>query len=145
MKIDELLVVGNNFRSTKEVKFLNPLVMAFIGDSVYTTYIKSIKLDLFSCKVNVLTKETSVLVNAKFQRDSLFKIMNELTEEELDIVKRARNSNIHTKAKNYSIEEYRYATAFEALIGYLYLTKDIERLNYLLRLVFDGDDYENRR
>ena len=59
------------------------------------------------------------------------------TEEEIDIVKRARNANIHTRAKNYSIEEYRHATALEALLGYLYLTSNTNRLQELLKLIFE--------
>ena len=81
-------------------------------------------LDIFNQKVNSLTKQTAEKVNAKAQEQALFKIINLLSEDEQDIVRRARNSNIHTKAKNYSIEEYRHATAFEALVGYLFLTKN---------------------
>lgn len=139
MDINEFFMGGTNFKSLSEIKMLNPLVMAFVGDSVYSTYIKSRVLNLHGKKVNNLTKETALMVNAKAQEQAMFKIMQTLTEEELDIVKRARNTNIHTKAKNYSIEEYRYATAFEALVGYLYLTKNIERLNQILSLIFNED------
>ena len=72
------------------------------------------------------------MVNAHSQRELLFKVIDELTEEETDIVHRARNANIHSKAKNFSIEEYRHATAFEALIGYLYLIGEYDRLDYIL-------------
>lgn len=140
MEINELFMSEINFKSPNEIRLLNPLVMAFVGDSVYSTYIKSKVLNLHGKKVNNLTKETALLVNAKAQEQALFKIMDFLLEEEMDIVKRARNTNIHTKAKNYSIEEYRYATAFEALIGYLYLTKNIERLNILLNKVFNEEN-----
>ena len=63
--------------------------------------------------------------------------MDILSEEEIDIVRRARNANIHTRAKNYSIEEYRHATALEALIGYLYLTANTDRLQEILELIFN--------
>ena len=137
MEFVEFLLSGDNFKKTEDVKFLNPLVMAFVGDSVYSLYVKTKRINLYSQKVNALTKETASLVNANAQQQALFKIINILSEEELDIVKRARNANIHTRAKNYSIEEYRHATALEALIGYLYLTKQKERLMNILSLIFN--------
>lgn len=137
MDFMELFISGNNFKDSKDVKFLNPLVMAFVGDSVFSLYVKTKKIDVFKEKVNSLSKLTAEKVNAKSQQQALFKVMENLSEEEKDIVRRARNSNIHTKAKNYSIEEYRHATALEALIGYLYLTKNIERLQQLFDLIFE--------
>ena len=133
----ELFISGNNFKDSKDVKFLNPLVMAFVGDSVFSLYVKTKEIDVFKEKVNSLSKLTAEKVNAKSQQQALFKVMENLSEEEKDIVRRARNSNIHTKAKNYSIEEYRHATALEALIGYLYLIKNIERLQQLFDLIFE--------
>ena len=136
MEFSEFLMSGNNFKSEQEVKFLNPLVMAFVGDNIYSLYVKTKRVNLFSEKVNNLTKRTAELVNARAQQQALFRIMNLLTEAEMDIVKRARNANIHTRAKNFSIEEYRHATALEALIGYLYLEGKITRIeeivNYIL-------------
>lgn len=120
----------------KDVKVLNPLVLAFVGDTFFSFYIKTKRLNLFKSKVNNLNKESCNLVNAHTQMEFLFKIIDSLTEDERDIVMRARNTNIHSRAKNFSIEEYRYATAFESLLGYLYLTKKIERLNQLLDLMF---------
>ena len=128
---------GNNFKKETDVKFLNPLVMAFVGDGVYSLYVKTKQLNVFAEKVNNLTKKTAEVVNAKAQEQALFKIMDTLSEDEADIVRRARNANIHTKAKNYSIEEYRHATALEALIGYLYLTKNTNRLQEVLELIFN--------
>lgn len=118
--------------SVMDAKQLNPLVLAFVGDSFFSLFIKTEKLNLSTSKVNGLNSASSKLVNAHSQREMLFKIYDDLTEEENDIVHRARNANIHSKAKNFSIEEYRHATAFEALIGYLYLTKNYERLEYFL-------------
>lgn len=135
MEFYEFMMEGNNFRAEKDVKFLNPLVMAFVGDSVYSLFVKSKELDIYSHKVDTLTKKTAERVNAKSQQQALFGVLPMLTEEEQDIVRRARNANIHTKAKNYSIEEYRHATAFEALIGYLYLTKNTTRLMEILNFV----------
>lgn len=137
MEFLEIFKNNNNFKTDKDVKFLNPLVMAFVGDSIYSLYVKTHEVDIFHEKVNNLTKLTATKVNAKSQQIALFKIMDVLTEEEADIVRRARNSNIHTKAKNYTIEEYRYATALEALIGFLFLTQNIDRLKYILEMIFE--------
>lgn len=137
MEFIEFLMSGNNFKKETDVRFLNPLVMAFVGDGVYSLYVKTKHLNLFAEKVNNLTKKTAEVVNAKAQEQALFKIMDTLSEEETDIVRRARNANIHTKAKNYSIEEYRHATALEALIGYLYLTGNTNRLQEVLELIFN--------
>ncbi len=121
---------------TSEIKMLNPLVLAFVGDTFFSFYIKTKRLDLFKNKVNALNANSCKLVNARSQRDLLFKIADTLTEDEKDIVMRARNTNIHSRAKNFSIEEYRHATAFEALIGYLYLTNNLTRLNEILNSCF---------
>lgn len=121
---------------TSEIKMLNPLVLAFVGDTFFSFYIKTKRLDLFKNKVNALNTNSCKLVNAHSQRDFLFKIADTLTEDEKDIVMRARNTNIHSRAKNFSIEEYRHATAFEALIGYLYLTNNLTRLNEILNSCF---------
>ena len=139
MEFIDFLMDGNNFRSEMEVKYLNPLVMAFIGDGIYSLYVKSRELDLFADKVNTLTKKTAEIVNAQAQEQALFKIYDRLTESEQDIVRRARNTNIHTHAKNYTIDQYRHATALEALIGYLFLTKRVERLKELLNLIFEKE------
>ena len=71
-------------------------------------------------------------VKAKAQADILKKMENELTERELEIVKRGRNAENHHIPKNATVQEYMYATGFEALIGYLYLTKQDERLKEIL-------------
>ena len=123
-----------------EVNQLSSLVLAFVGDVVFSFYVKTRVLNLTKLKVNALNANTSKLVNAHSQREMLFKLMPILTEQEAQIVKRARNTNIHTKAKNYSIEEYRHATAFEALIGYLYLTRRYERLNEILKLAVEQNE-----
>ncbi|MGN1259248.1 MAG: Mini-ribonuclease 3 [Christensenellales bacterium] len=123
-----------------EVNQLSSLVLAFVGDVVFSFYVKTKVLNLTKLKVNALNANTSKLVNAHSQREMLFKLMPILTEQEAQIVKRARNTNIHTKAKNYSIEEYRHATAFEALIGYLYLIRRYERLNEILKLAVEQNE-----
>ncbi len=122
--------------NNSDVKMLNPLVLAFVGDAFFSFYVKSRKIDLVKNKVKSLNKLSSDIVNAHSQREMYFKIVDLLDEEERSIVMRARNTNIHSHAKNFSIEEYRHATAFEALLGYLYLTNNFCRINYLLNICF---------
>lgn len=105
-----------------------PLVLAIVGDAVYTLYVREKLAKETNLKVNELSRRVSKNVNAKAQHDSYFLIEPMLTERELQVAKRARNTNIHSHAKNYSIEEYIYATAFEALLGYLKLLGREDRL-----------------
>ena len=124
--------IFNKKMQEKEARLLNPLVLAFVGDAVYSLYIKSQVLDLTSGKVNKFNNIAKSYVNAKAQADKMFELKDFLTEDEAYIAKRARNSNIHSFAKNFSVEEYRYATAFEALVGYLFLTDQMSRLKEIL-------------
>ena len=126
----------------KEARLLNPLVLAFVGDAVYSLYVKTQLLELSSGKVNKFNNIAKSYVNAKSQSDKLKALKDILTEEEMYIAKRARNSNIHSFAKNFSVEEYRYATAFEALVGYLFLTNQMQRLKEILEYS-KGEDNEN--
>lgn len=129
----------NNFLNRKiftpqDARSLNALELAFVGDSVYSLYIKNFLVKKPS-RVNTLTKKASKYVNARAQEEAYFKIQNHLSDEERDVVMRARNAKINSKAKNFSLEEYRHATAFEALIGYLYLTGNDERLNKVFSII----------
>ena len=116
----------------EKVKQMQSLVLAMIGDSVQTLFVREyIALNL-GVKVNKMNKMVSSVVSAGSQFVTFKKIEEELTEEESDIARRARNTHIHTKAKNFSFNEYIHATAFEALLGYLHLIGDEGRLNYFL-------------
>ena len=116
----------------EKVKQMQPLVLAMIGDSVQTLFVREFVAKTYGAKVNKMNKIVTSVVKAGSQYISYKKIESELTETELDIARRARNTHIHTKAKNFSYTEYIYATALEAVIGYLYLTKNNERLNFVL-------------
>ena len=122
------------YEKTEEVKFVQPLVLAMIGDSVQTLFVRSFIAKTFGVKVNKMNKLVSSVVSAGAQFLTFKKIEEKLTEEETDIARRARNSHIHTKAKNFSYNEYIHATALEALFGYLYLTKQHKRLNEFLNI-----------
>jgi ribonuclease-3 family protein len=87
-----------------------------------------------SYKAGQLHKLTSEEIKAEFQADIIKHIMEKLTDKEIEIFKRGRNSHSQNTAKNASVEDYRKASGFEAVIGYLYLTAQNERLEYLLNL-----------
>ena len=116
-------------RTPEEVNLLNPLVWAYVGDSVYELFIRTNLVNNSNEKVHKLHVNSIKFVKAAGQAKILKAIEEELTEEEKNIVRRARNTHI---AKNATQAEYAYATAFEGLIGYLYLTKQDERLKYIL-------------
>lgn len=111
-------------------KLLSPLVWAYIGDAVFELFIRC-RLIPSGKKVEKLHRQTVTYVKAQGQADILAKIAEELTDEEKDIVRRGRNSK-STPPRNADVTVYRYSTGFEALIGYLYLTGQTQRLWQLL-------------
>ncbi len=115
-----------------DVKMLSPLTWAYIGDSVYEMYIRTYLVNKTNLKPHKLHIESIKYVKAKSQADILKKIEYILTDEEKDIVRRGRNAENHHLPKNADPADYMYSTAFEALIGYLYLTKQDERLKEIL-------------
>ena len=117
-----------------KIKNMQPLVLAFVGDSVHTLFVRKHVCSLGEYKVNQLTRMTKEFVNAGKQCEVFKKIEALLSEDELDVARRARNTAKGQIAKNYSPAEYNYATAFEAVVGYLYLTKQEERLNQILKI-----------
>ena len=124
-------------KSIEECKMLSPLVWAYIGDSVYEMFIRTYLVNNSNAKPHKLHIESIKYVKAKAQADILLKIEDKLTEEEKDIVRRGRNTENHHVAKNSNVADYSKATAFEALIGYLYLTKQDARLEEILLLCID--------
>ena len=115
-------------REEVDVNTMSPLVWAYIGDSVYELYIRMHLVNNSKAKPHKLHMESIKYVKAKSQADILKKIEKFLTEKELEIVKRGRNAENHHLPKNATLQDYMYSTGFEALIGYLYLTKQEERL-----------------
>ena len=115
-----------------DVNQMLPLVWAYIGDSVYEQYIREYLVTNTKYKPHKLHMEATKYVKAGAQAEILKKLETELTDEELDIVRRTRNTQNHHLPKNASVTEYMYSTAFEGLIGYLYLTGQKERLKELL-------------
>ena len=132
MNIEEFISIN---RDEQEINQMSPLVWAYIGDCVYELYIRTNLVEKTNLKPHKLHIETIKYVKASAQSDLLKKIYENLNEEERDIVRRGRNTQNHHLPKNSNVQEYMYATAFEALIGYLYLTKKHARLKELLHLV----------
>ena len=124
-------------RDIQDVRMLSPLVWAYIGDSVYEIFIRNNLINNSNAKPHKLHIETVKFVKAKAQVQTLNKIYDDLTEEEKDIVRRGRNVQNHHVPKNVDVAEYAYATAFEALLGFLYLSKQDERLKELLNKCLD--------
>lgn len=119
-------------RPEEEINLLSPLTWAYVGDCVYELYIRTNLVNTTNLKPHKLHIETIKHVKAQAQAKLLEKIQEKLTEEEKDIVRRGRNAESHHLPKNANVQEYRYATAFEALLGYLYLTKQFKRLKEIL-------------
>ncbi|NLC88044.1 MAG: Mini-ribonuclease 3 [Clostridiaceae bacterium] len=115
-----------------EVKLMPPLVWAYIGDAVYELFIRTELVNNTKLNPHKLHVEAIKFVKAKAQAELLNKIQESLTDEEKDIVRRGRNAENHHLPKNADATDYMYATAFEALIGYLYLGKQDNRLKEIL-------------
>ena len=118
-----------------EIQEYSPLTLAYIGDGIYELLIRTLVVNEGNKPVQKLHKETSALVQASAQSKMMRRLQEELTEEEHTVYKRGRNSKSVSPAKNQSVTDYRRATGFEALMGYLYLKKDWERM---LKLVKTG-------
>jgi ribonuclease-3 family protein len=117
-----------------DIRSYSPLVLAYIGDGVYELVIRSILVGRGNTQANKLHKKASTLVNAAAQSAMLERIRPELTEEELQVFKRGRNANSATMARHATMSDYRRATGFEALMGYLYLKGDMKRILELVKL-----------
>ena len=115
--------------SSKDWKLYSPLTLAYLGDAVYEMVIRTICVKRANMQTQKLHRKVTGYVSAKAQAKMMDALIGELTEEEESIYRRGRNSKPYTKAKNASMEEYLKATGFEALVGYLYLQKEYERMN----------------
>ena len=117
-----------------DVNLINGIALAFEGDAVYSMYIRRHLIFQGLTKPNRLHREATKYVSAKAQANLISLMLEEgiLTEKEEDIYKRGRNANSHTKAKNADIVTYRMSTGFEAVMGYLHMTEEIERLEELI-------------
>ncbi len=128
-----MLEIMERNRDEMDVNNMSPLIWAYVGDCVYELYVRSHLVNTTKQKPHQLHIKTIQYVKASAQAMILKKMQDTLTEEEKKIVRRGRNVQNHHLPKNADPQDYMYATAFEALIGYLYLTKKDERLQEILK------------
>ncbi len=112
----------------------SPLALAYIGDSVFDVIVRTIAVSRVNKQVNKYHRDVSKIVCAPAQARMILAIQDRLTEEEQAVYKRGRNAKSYTKAKNASTIDYRNATGFEALLGYLYLKEDFLRLTDVVKM-----------
>ncbi len=116
----------------QKAKNINPVVLAFVGDAVHSLFVREKLTFTSDYKTGELNKLATKNVNAGAQAEFAQEMLPFLLEEELGVFKRARNAKKPTKSKHASIQEYNQATGFEAVLGFLYLTGNYDRINYLL-------------
>ena len=123
----------------QDLRSYSPLTLAYIGDGVYELIIRTILVKKGNCPVNHLHKKASSLVKAGAQSAIMEVIEEKLTPEELSVYRRGRNAHSPTMAKHATMADYRRATGFEALMGYLYLKEDYTRMLTLIRMGIGED------
>ena len=123
----------------QDLRSYSPLTLAYIGDGVYELIIRTILVKKGNCPVNRLHKKASSLVKAGAQSAIVEVIEEKLTPEELSVYRRGRNAHSPTMAKHATMADYRRATGFEALMGYLYLKEDYTRMLTLIRMGIGED------
>ena len=111
-----------------DIRSYSPLTLAYIGDGVYELVIRTILVEKGNCQPQKLHKRASALVKAQAQSEMMETLTPLLTQEELSVYRRGRNAKSYTMAKNATMGDYRRATGFEALMGYLYLTEQEMRM-----------------
>ena len=124
----------------QDIRSYSPLTLAYIGDGIYELIIRTILVKKGNCPVNRLHKKASSLVKAAAQSAIMEKIEEQLTEAELSVYRRGRNAHSPTMAKHATMADYRRATGFEALMGYLYLKEDYTRMTALIRMGIGEDE-----
>lgn len=128
------------YLSNAEADEYSPLALAYIGDAVYEVYIRAHVMDFGNMPVNKLHRAATRYVSARAQSLIIHTISDRLTEEELAVFRRGRNAHSYTSAKNADIADYRHATGFEALIGYLFITKNHRRISEITELAISTID-----
>lgn len=123
----------------QDLRSYSPLTLAYIGDGIYELIIRTILVEKGNCPVNRLHKKASSLVKAGAQSAIMEVIEEKLTSEELSVYRRGRNAHSPTMAKHATMADYRRATGFEALMGYLYLKEDYRRMITLIRMGIGED------
>ncbi len=125
-----------------DIKTYSPLTLAYIGDAIYDLLIRTLLVDKGNTQVNKLHRRASSLVKAEKQSQMIEILEQHFTAEELQVYKRGRNAKSVTSAKNASIIDYRRATGFEAVMGYLYLKGKYHRIIDLIKLGLEPGEEE---
>ncbi len=125
-------ILGKFGMQRADIRSYSPLVLAYIGDAIYDLVIRTMMVGRGNTHVNFIHKRTTQLVKAHAQSELAEALLPDLTEEELSVYKRGRNAKSFTMAKNATVADYRRATGFEALVGYLYLKDETERMMELI-------------
>ena len=121
----------------QDLRTYSPLTLAYIGDAIFELVVRTVLVERKNTQAEKLHKAATKIVKAETQALMIEAIKEELMEEELAVYKRGRNAKAVTRAKNATMSEYRRATGFEALMGYLYLKGDIERMIELIHLAVE--------
>lgn len=132
-----------SYPPSKDPKLMNPIVLAYIGDAVYEVAIRQYLISQPNHRPNHLHRQATQYVSAKAQHKYLALWMPHLTEEEQEIVRQGRNAKSGSIPKNADVTEYRNATAFECLIGFLYYRKEFERMQQLIALAIGNSQQEH--
>jgi len=120
---------------SSDIREVSPSVLAYIGDAVFELYVRLYVASRTSSKSGVMHKKVITYVRAQAQANAIRVLAPELTEDEASVFRRGKNSNPGSMAKNASPADYKYATGLEAVLGYLYLTDQKARLDFLLQKI----------
>lgn len=138
--MNELIKIEKN---EAEINQLSPLTWAYVGDCVFELYIRTKLINETKLKPHELHIKAINYVKAKAQAQMLHNLNDCLTEEEQDVVRRGRNAQNHHLPKNANVQDYMYSTAFEALIGYLYLCKKEQRVKEIIEMAIKSKEEKN--
>lgn len=130
---------SNKSLTEEDIKMMGPLQMAYVGDACYELMVRTYLLDK-NLSVNNLHRETIKYVKAQAQASIVHNLEEILTEKEKLIVRKGRNTKTNSNPKNADLIDYKYSTGFEALFGYLYLTKQDERLTEIFQMIIEEKD-----
>lgn len=143
MKIDFLHSMGLEPKTEEQIQFMQPLVMAYVGDVIFEVFIRTYILHKYGGKVNDLHKIATKFVKAEAQAKIVHGLEHEFSEEEWVIIKRGRNQKSGSTPKNAALVDYKYATGFETLVGYLYLMQKNQRLEEIIKKAIRVIEEEN--
>jgi len=127
----------DGIKHDEDPALVNPLVLAYLGDTLYDLYVRTQLVCATHAQAGRLHKQAIHYVKAAGQARALLFLMDQLTEKEAAIVRRGRNAKSPTVPKNSTVTDYRHATAFEALLGYLYLAGETQRAEELMGKAFE--------